>query len=390
MDAFFAAVEQQRNPELKNMPVIIGADPKGGKGRGVVSTCSYAARKYGIHSAMPISKAYTLCPQGVYLLPDMQEYSRVSERILKILSRFTDIIEPLSIDEAFLDITGTEQLFGKPAELAEKIKSEIFNETGLTASIGIAPNKFIAKIASEIKKPDGLVIIQQSEILKFLEPLPVSKIWGIGKKTETELKSRNIHTIGDIQKLDKNKLTDLFGKYGLRFYEFSRGIDNRAVETEHTAKSISKEHTFMIDTNDMTAIKKVFLGLCEDIARQLRENNIYCSTIDIKIRFENFTTFHHSHTIDRPTRNPKTIYENAQMLFTKFLDKSNCKSKKELFRLIGVKVTNFSDTSEDAQLSLFEDSDIIKETKSDNLYKALDRINAKYNKTLVKLAVFDS
>ena len=390
MDAFFAAIEQQRNPKLRDKPVIIGADPKEGKGRGVVSTCSYAARKYGIHSAMPISRAYTLCPHGIYLLPDMKEYSRISAKVFDILSRFAELVEPVSVDEAFLDITGTELLFGKPAELAKKIKTTIFEETGLTASIGISPNKFVSKIASEIQKPNGLVIVNQAEIIEFLRPLPVSKIWGIGKKTETELKSRNINTIGDIQKLDKNRLTELFGKYGLRFWEFSRGIDNRKVENFHTAKSISKEITFDIDTNDYALIEKSILEICENLAYQLRQGGIYCSTIESKIRLKDFTTFNRSQSINNPTRNPKTIFKIALQLFNDFLREIKEKSNNKLFRLIGIKVSNFSDTTENVQLSLFEDENAKLENKSENLYNALDRINSKYNKTVVKLAALGS
>ena len=392
MDAFFASIEQHRNKKLKGKPVIIGADPKGGKGRGVVSTCSYEARKSGVRSAMPISKAYELCPGGIYLLPDMEEYCRVSGVIFDILRKFAFLVEPLSIDEAFLDISGSDRLFGSPEEISEKIKSEIFRETGLTASVGIAPNKFIAKIASEMKKPDGFVIVKEEEVLKFLEPLPISRIWGIGKKTEYELKLKNIKTIGDIQKLDKNKLIEWFGKNGIRFWEFSRGIDDRNVETEYSAKSISREITFEKDTDDLALIQKTMLELSENIAHQLRRENIYASNIDIKIRFKDFTTFTRSHTISKPTRNPKIIFQNAQKLFNDFLNEKNIeKSKKKAFRLIGVKATNFSDTYETSQLALFEEDKgkDAEENKTDKLYDALDRINKKYNKTLISLAALN-
>jgi len=388
MDAFFASIEQQRNKELKGKPVIIGADPKGGKGRGVVSTCSYEARKFGVRSAMPISKAYTLCPRGIYLLPDMSEYCRVSGVIFNILKELTCLVEPVSIDEAFIDISGLETLFGSPEEITQKIKSEIFGKTGLTASVGVAPNKFIAKIASDLNKPDGFVKVKESDVLSFLEPLPVSRIWGIGKKTEYELKIKNINTIGDIQKIDKNKLIEWFGKHGIRFWEFSRGIDDRNVETEYKAKSISKEITFEKDVGDLELIRKTMLELSENIAYQLRRENIYASTIDIKIRLNDFTTFTRAHTISKPTRNPKIIFKTAQKLFGDFMNEKKIieKSNPKMFRLIGVKTTNFSDTCENSQLALFEDDKCNEEDKSDKLYDALDRINKKYNKPLIRVA----
>ncbi|MDW7679709.1 MAG: DNA polymerase IV, partial [bacterium] len=214
MDAFFAAIEELDHPEYRGQPVIVGADPKAGTGRGVVSTCNYKAREYGIHSAMPISRAYKLCPYAVYLSPRMSRYLEISQKIQAIFHEFTPIVEPLSIDEAFLDVTGCIRLFGEPITIAQQIKIRIHQQTGLTASIGIAPSKFVAKIASDLEKPDGLVFVAPEKVLDFLWGLPISKMWGVGKKTETKLRLMGVDTIGKLAKFPRDQIVKRLGKSG--------------------------------------------------------------------------------------------------------------------------------------------------------------------------------
>ncbi len=236
MDAFFAAVEQRDNKEYRGKPVIVGSDPKGGKGRGVVSTCSYEARKFGIHSAMPISIAYRKCPDGVFLPVDMDKYIDASHNVFSVLENFTPDIQPISIDEAFMDISGSWHLFGTPVETCRKIKAAVKKKTALTASLGMAPNMMTAKIASDLKKPDGMVIVPPEGLLEFLHPLPVGRLWGIGAKTESTLKELGILTIGDLASRGEDELGRLFGKHGLHAWDLANGIDPRIVEADDTIR----------------------------------------------------------------------------------------------------------------------------------------------------------
>ena len=263
MDAFFTSVEQRDNIAYRNKPVIVGSDPKEGKGRGVVAACSYKARKYGIHSAMPISIAYKKCPDAVFLTPDMNKYVEVSHQIFDILETFTPDIEPISIDEAFLDITHSYHLFGSPKNTCQKIKNKIKKLTGLTASVGLAPNKMTAKIASDEDKPDGLVIVTEEGLLGFLHRLAIGKLWGIGKKTEDILKSERIKTIGDLAQQDKAKIISLLGKNGLHIWESANGIDAREVETASETKSIGNEFTFEKDITDKHVLEDTIMFLSE-------------------------------------------------------------------------------------------------------------------------------
>ena len=261
MDAFFAAVEQRDHPEYRGKPVIVGADPKGGKGRGVVSTCSYEARKFGVHSAMPVSQAYKLCPQGIYVWPNGKLYQQVSKEIFSLLYEFTDAIEPLSIDEAFMDVTGSIKLFGDGPEIAAKIKKRIMDEIHLNASVGVAPNKYLAKIASDLEKPDGLVVVHPDKIDEFLAPLDISRLWGAGIKTQATLKKMGIYTIGDLFIYPREILEKKMGKLGDHFYNLAHGIDTRRVETDEVVKSISNEHTFGHDIIDIKILYKTILQL---------------------------------------------------------------------------------------------------------------------------------
>ena len=368
MDAFFAAIEERDNPELKGKPIVIGADPKGGKGRGVVSTCSYAARKFGIHSAMPISIAYKKCPDCVFLGVDMEKYSRVSQQIFDALSYFSPDIESVSVDEAFLDITGTYKRFGTPRDACVAIKRSIKKETGLIASVGLAPNKMAAKIASGLEKPDGLVEVKKEKLLEFLHPLDVSLIWGVGKKSKDVLNSIGIYTIGDIAEREKDALVRAFRKNGEWFWEMSQGIDESEIVTEREAKSISNETTFETDTADTRSIERELVSLSEQVSDRLRQDGIRARTITLKIRLEGFKTYTRSVTLDTSTNFPENIISASKKLYEDF----EIKNKK--MRLVGVRASNLSGAGE---RELFEEKGGV---KKESLHKAVDKIKERFGR----------
>lgn len=383
MDAFFAAIEQRDNPAYRSRPVVVGADPKGGKGRGVVSTCSYEARRFGIHSAMPISLAWRKCPKAVFLPPDMEKYGAVSCQIYDILYSFTPDIEPVGIDEAFLDITGSHHLFGTstslgtdgehgrtigtPLQTCRLIKSRIKEKIGLTVSIGLGPTMMAAKIASDLKKPDGLVEVTQLGLLDFLWPLEVGRIWGLGKKAEEELARIGVKTIGDLAVRDPEELASLFGKSGLHYWQLANGIDERCVEPGGEAKSIGSETTFDEDTSSLQKISAELMSLCEKISGRLRQEKLKCRTLTVKIRLEGFHTYTRSITLDLATNFVDVLYKEAKGLYNNF-DK-----KLKRVRLIGVRASSLvvSGLARD----LFED---IASAKQESVHKAIDRIKEKF------------
>ncbi len=367
MDAFFAAIEQRDNTDLQGKPVVVGSDPKGGKGRGVVSTCSYEARKFGIHSAMPISIAYRKCPHAVFLPVDMEKYSSVSAQIHKIFYDFTPDIEPVSIDEAFLDITGSCHLFGTPLETCMSIKSRVKKETGLTASVGLAPTKMAAKIASDLKKPDGMVEVTPEGLLEFLRPLDIRKLWGLGEKSEKTFRDIGINTIGDIAGIDPERAQALFGKNGIYFWQLANGIDEREIETAREARSISNEFTFEQDTDDQEKIKSALLALCEKVSDRLRSEILKGRTITLKIRLQGFLTYTRAYTMADSTNHVDDIYMNIKGLYDNF----DREMKK--VRLIGVKVSNLSPAN--FKDSLFAENG---SEKSEKIHKAVDVIKDKY------------
>jgi impB/mucB/samB family./impB/mucB/samB family C-terminal./IMS family HHH motif. len=267
MDAFFASVEQHDNPKLKGKPVIVG----GLSGRGVVSTCSYEARKYGIHSAMPMYMAKSLCPNGVFLPVRFQRYREVSKKVFDILYEITDIVEPLSIDEAYLDVTDIDK---NPEDIAKEIKEKVYNETGLTVSAGVSYNKFLAKIASDWNKPDGLMVITEDMVPDILRPLSVSKVYGIGEKSSERLKKIGIEKVDDLLKLSEEELINIFGKYGKEIYDRIRGIDLRPVETYRETKSIGKETTLKKDTDDIDLLTKYLEGFSRTISLELKKKTL--------------------------------------------------------------------------------------------------------------------
>ncbi|MCK4462889.1 MAG: DNA polymerase IV [Candidatus Omnitrophica bacterium] len=369
MDAFFASIEQRDRPLLRGKPVIIGADPKSGKGRGVVSTCSYEARKFGIHSAMPISIAYKKCPNGVYLRPDMEKYSAVSRTVHKTLYDFTPHVEPLGFDEAFLDISGSWHLFGSPFKTCLLLKSKIKKMTGLTSSIGLAPTKMAAKIASDLKKPDGLIEVKKENLLDFLWPLEVDKIWGLGKKSKAIFNKYGIKTIGDIAKKDVNDLVRLFGKNGFYFWQIANGIDESQVQADEKVKSISNEYTFEEDTIDKDEIESMLMFLSERVSHRMRFQRLAGRTITLKIRLQGFFTYTRAFTLTEYTNSTKIIYSTAKELYYKF------DRKRKKVRLIGVKVSNLSPTS---QIRSLFDKEGNQGLKEEDLNKAIDKIKLIY------------
>jgi len=376
MDAFFAAVEQRDNPALKGKPVVIGADPKEGKGRGVVSTCSYEARKFGIHSAMPISIAYRKCPKAIFLPVNGKKYSEISGEIYRIFYEFTPEVEPISIDEAFLDITGSFHLFGTPQKTCRLIKSRIKKATGLIASVGLAPTKLAAKIASDLKKPNGFVEVTEEGLLDFLWPLDIRKMWGLGEKSEVVFRRMGINTIGDIARKDMQDLADAFGKNGAHFWYLANGIDGRAVEAESEVKSVGNETTFEKDTLENTKIEAALMRLSEKVSTRLREGALKGRTVTLKIRLTGFKTYTRAVTISTPGNFTDMLYKEIKKLYNGF----DTKGRK--VRLVGVSVSNLS--SADFCDSLFETST---EKKTEKIHKAVDRIKKRFGTNSIRRAI---
>ncbi len=334
MDAFYSSVEQRENPDLKGKPVIVGADPKGGQGRGVVAGCSYEARKFGVHSAQPISIAYRICPEGVYLRPNFTLYEQASGRVMELLRQFTDKIEQMSIDEAFMDVTEKGTSFDDATVLAAEIKQEIKEKAQLTCSVGVAPNKSVAKIASDFKKPDGLTIVPLEKVREFLAPLPVAKISGVGKKSSEVLGKMGIKTIGDLAATHPSKLTGIFGKYGTRLWQVANGTDDEEIITSYSMKSISSETTFEEDVADRGKVIEAFVSLIDDVHSRVLSEKVLFRTVGIKVRLEDFTTLTRARTHTRYT-NDKTIIEAyVKKLFREF------ENSREKIRLVGVRVAN--------------------------------------------------
>ncbi|MCD6264404.1 MAG: DNA polymerase IV [Deltaproteobacteria bacterium] len=371
MDAFFAAIEALDDSSLKGKPVIVGGLSR----RGVVSTASYEARRFGIHSAMPVFKAREKCPHGIFLPVKMERYKEVSRKIMGLLKDFSPLVEQVSIDEAYLDITGTENLFGCPEDIARRIKERVGKETGLTCSIGIAPNKFMAKVASDMNKPDGLKIISDSEVDQFLSILPVGKIPGVGKRTLEELRRHSVKTVGDLKRFSKEQLLEDFGKFGLRLYNIAKGRDNESVTPDREIKSISSEETLQKDTGDLSKLKDLVKEHAEKVAWRLRNEELKGKTITIKIKFSDFSAFTKSQTIAEATDSSKILRDSAMKLF---LD-SPIKRK---VRLIGVAVSNLDVGKKQFQMSLFEDPG--KTDKNRKVEEAMDEIRGKFGGKVIE------
>jgi nucleotidyltransferase/DNA polymerase involved in DNA repair len=324
---------------------------------------------------MPIAQAYKKCPQGIYVPPNGRLYSQVSKEIFKLLENFTDQIEPLSIDEAFLDITGSISLFGSAQNIAEQLKTLIKRKQGLTASVGIAPNKFIAKIASDLDKPDGLVVVRGSEVQGFLNPLPLDKLWGAGEKTIQKLNSSGIYKVGDLARLPLDVLQKKFGSLGKHFYLLSRGIDDRPVLQRSLVKSVSNEHTFSEDTLDDDLIHETLLKLTEKVGYRLREKNLKGRTVHLKLRYKGFETITRNRTIGYPTDNTDTIFRIIQDLF-----KKNYQKERKI-RLLGVGLSGFG-LADQKQLSIFDDQNL----QTSELDEIEDLIRRKFGKSSISRA----
>ena len=316
MDAFYAAVEQRDDPALRGKPVIVGADPKGGRGRGVVSTASYEARRFGVGSAMPISQAWRLCPHGAYLAVDMEKYAQVSIQVMAILRRATDLVEPVSIDEAFLDVTGSRRAQGDGEVIARRLKQEIRRETSLTASVGVATSKLVAKVASDLRKPDGLVVVPAGTEAAFLAPLPVRRLWGVGPKLEEQLAKLGVCTIGELAALPPARLAHRFGSHGQDLLALAKGLDERPVVGDGgETKSLGQEHTYDHDTAELARLRRTLLDLADGVARRLRSHGLRARTITLKYRDEAFRTLTRAETLAAPVDSGNELFRTAWRLF---------------------------------------------------------------------------
>lgn len=346
MDAFYASIEQRDQPELAGRPVIVGGTPEG---RGVVAAANYVVRKFGVHSAMPTATALRLCPQAVVLPVRMSHYVDVSRQIRDIFFRYTPLVEPLSLDEAFLDVSGSESLFGTAEQIARRVKQEIERETALVASVGVAPNKFLAKIASDLQKPDGLVIVPPERVQDFLDPLPVGRLWGVGKVTGRVLDRLGIRTIGQLRRLARETLREQFGAQGVHFWKLARGIDDRSVVPDRQAKSISHETTFAADISDTDTLRAWLLDLTEQVAQRLRRRKQKGRTVHLKVRFADFRTITRSRTLAHGTDATHDLWQAASELLSDALAEDHLG-----VRLLGAGVSGFTG-ERPRQPTLFEE-----------------------------------
>ncbi|TEU18410.1 MAG: DNA polymerase IV [Anaerolineales bacterium] len=391
VDAFFASVEEILDPSLKGQPLIVGARPEQ---RGVVASASYAARAFGVRSAMPTAQALRLCPQAIVIPPRHKVYGEYSARMMAILSEYSPLIEPLSLDEAFLDVTGCQARWGpstrlrraqssrsglgSPEELAHRLQERLEVELGLTASIGLAANKLVAKIASGLEKPRGFVVVPQGKEAEFLAPLPVEKLWGVGEVTARSLHEMGVFTIGQLAELPAGQLEARFGRRGRDLYRQARGMDDSPVVLEREEKSLSREITFAEDIGDMQILRKKLLSLSESVARRLRKRGLRGRTVKLKLRYSDFKTLTRQVTLDVPTDLEQVVFDQAGRLLDKAWD------RRRKVRLIGVGVSKFA--PEERQLSLFEGTGEEKADKLRRLSQAVDQIREKYGDEAIQRA----
>ena len=374
MDAFYASVEIRDNPDLIGLPVIVGGSSSG---RGVVCAASYEARKFGVHSAMPASRAVRLCPDGVFLKPRMAHYAAESKKIREIFERFTSLVEPLSLDEAFLDVSGSERLFGDAVTIAKLIKQAIRDELNLPASAGVAPNKFLAKVASDLEKPNGLTVVPRDGIEAFLNPLSVSRVWGVGPKTEARLRPLGIATVGDLRRLSKAELDHAFGANGDHFWRLARGLDTRPVVPDRFAKSISHETTFSQDIQDPEALRAWLRELTDQVGRRLRRHEIVGRTVKLKLRFDDFRTISRSQALKRPESSSEGLWQAVGPLLDRVLNETT-----QAVRLLGMGVSQLSQPSK-VQQNLFDAEETERRHQLD---KTLDSIHDRLGSSAVKRA----
>ena len=362
MDAFYASVEELDDPGLAGQPVVVGGTPDG---RGVVAAANYIARKFGVHSAMPAAQARRLCPDAVFIRSRMDRYAEVSRELRGIFARYTPLVEPLSLDEAFLDVASSLRLFGDGESIARRIKGEIRTELGLVASVGIAPNKFLAKLASDLDKPDGLVVVPEDDIQAFLDPLPVSRLWGVGKVANRRLGELGVHTIADLRNLPRDLLTGHFGQSAAHLLELARGVDDRRVVPDRDAKSISHETTFETDIGDTEVLKSWLLELCEQVATRLRRQDLRGKTVFIKVRYGDFRTLTRSESLDAPTNVTRELYASAARLL-----RAQLAREPGALRLLGMGVSAVTRSSME-QGQLFEQGEREHQRRIDTVVDAI-------------------
>lgn len=383
MDAFFAAVEQQAHPELRGKPVIVCGDPEG---RGVVSTASYEARAFGVRSAMPVKEAKRLCPHGVFLSSRLSDYAAVSERLLEVYQRYTPVVEPFSIDEAFLDVTGCERLHGDGVAIARKIKEDVRRGFGLTCSVGVAPNKFLAKTASDMRKPDGLTIIRAGDVPRVIWPLPVGKLYGVGEKTANALAAMGITTAGALAQAPTEMLVARFGIMGRVLHDVANGIDGSPVDpgVYERPRSLSRETTLAEDCADEGVLTRHLLSLADQVARRLRKHDLVARTVTLKLRYSDFTTITRSHTFDGFTCYDEDIYRASVEL----LRANWARSRK--VRLIGVSASGLAGARDyTCQLALFDAPVALERRRS--LVSALDRVRDRFGDgAIMRASLIDS
>ena len=374
MDAFYASVEERERPELVGQPVIVGGSPEK---RGVVSAANYVARRYGVHSAMPSVTAHRLCPHGIYLPPRISYYAEVSRQIREIFERFTPLVEPLSLDEAFLDVTGSEQLFGPAAEIGRKIKQVVREETGLVVSVGVAPNKFLAKIASDFKKPDGFMVVEPEHVQEFLDPLPVERLWGVGKQGSKVFQRLGIRTIGQLRQWPMETLKSRFGSQGEHLWQLAHGIDDDPVVSEREAKSISHETTFEQDIDDLDVLRAWLVDLTEQVGWRLRRHGLRSRVVHLKVRFADFSLITRSQTLPEPTDITHDLWQVADDMLCQRLPAGHLP-----VRLVGMGVSGL-DATGFIQGLLFDQDQRKKQAELD---AAADEIRERFGSSALRRA----
>ena len=362
MDAFYASVEERENPDLRGQPVVVGGSPDG---RGVVAAANYEARKFGVHSAMPAAQARRLCPHAVFIRSRMNLYAGVSSQLREIFFRVTPMVEPLSLDEAFLDVAASVRLFGEPLRIAQRLKADIRSELGLVASVGVAPNKFLAKLASDLSKPDGLIAVNPGEVDAFLSPLPVTRLWGVGAASERKLNAMGVYTVADLRRESAERLESRLGAWGLHIWELAHGRDSRKVVSDRDAKSISHETTFETDIVELRNQRAWLLELTEQVCARLRRHELTARTVEIKLRYGDFTTVTRSKGLYEPTDRTRTVWRQAASL----LD-TQWRRRPDPVRLLGCGVSGIG-RDQPRQSDLFSEVQDRRQAKIDGVVDAI-------------------
>ena len=378
MDAFYASVEERENPELKGKPVIVGGSAEK---RGVVAAANYAVREFGVHSAMPTKTALKLCPNAIVLKPRIGFYSEISKLIREVFHNYSPIVEPLALDEAFIDVSGSIRLFGAASEIAKAIKLEILKRVNLVASVGVAPNKFLAKLASDIDKPDGFRVVDPNEIQAFLDPLPIKRVWGIGKSTQAVFEKLRIRTIKQLRELPEQLLVDRFGKSGSQIWQLANGIDHRNVIPDREAKSISHETTFSTDVSDMEVLTPCLLDQTDQVSRRLRRAEFKAKTVSIKVRYDDFQSVTRSTTIAEPTDQTELLWQCAkELLHARLPDRPLA------VRLLGMGVSNFDDSGQSQQM-MFDQHE---QKRNRSVDSVADQIKDRFGDDAVRRGLFET